>query len=145
MDEEAIKKMIKDYGFDGIAADMAFRLASEVERETRHNYFRLMQNANNAASSREITARELDKFVWDKSRERLAAKDNATLNNEACDSERKLCSRGEHRIVEDDCGSAICVKCNKDFGWYCQISTKHFCEYADDEACIHCGAPEERQ
>lgn len=89
MDEEAIKKMVKDYGFEGIAADIAFRLASEVERETRHNYFRLMQNANNAASSREITARELDKFVWDKSRERLAAKDNATLNNEACDSERR--------------------------------------------------------
>lgn len=87
MDDEAIKKMVRDYGFDGIAADMAFRLASEVERETRHNYFRLIQNANNAASSREITARELDKFVWDKSRERLAAKDNATLNNEACDSE----------------------------------------------------------
>jgi len=36
MDEESIKKMVKDYGFDGIAADMAFRLASEVERETRH-------------------------------------------------------------------------------------------------------------
>ena len=74
MDEESIKKMVSDYGFDGIAADMAFRLASEVERETRHNYFRLIQNANNAASSKKITARELVKFVWDKSLERLAAK-----------------------------------------------------------------------
>lgn len=87
MDEDAIKKMVSAYGFKEEQADLAFRLASEVERETRHNYFRLIQNANNAASSREITARELDKFVWDKSRERLAAKDNATLNNEACDSE----------------------------------------------------------
>lgn len=76
---------------------------------------------------------------------RQGISDNATLNNEACDSERKLCERGEHRIVEDDCGSAICVKCNKDFGWYCQISTTHFCEYEGDECCIHCGAPEERQ
>lgn len=68
--------------------------------------------------------------------------ENARSHNEACDSERKRC---EHRIVEDDCGSAICINCSKDFGWYCQISTKHFCEYTDDECCIHCGAPEERQ
>ncbi len=126
MNEEAIKKMVKDYGFAGLAADMAFQLASEVERETRHNYFRLMQNANNAASSREITARELDKFVWDKSQERLAAKDNSTLNNDACDSERKI------------------SQVRKGLG-YCHISPKHFCEYAGDELCIHCGAPEERQ
>ena len=51
----------------------------------------------------------------------------------------------EHIIVEDDCGSAVCGKCDKDFGWYCQISTKHVCEYENDEWCIHCGAPEERQ
>jgi hypothetical protein len=50
-----------------------------------------------------------------------------------------------HIIVEDDCGSAVCGKCDKDFGWYCQIATKHFCEYEGDECCIHCGAPEERQ
>ena len=73
---------------------------------------------------------------------RQGISENAQLNNEACDSERKRC---EHVIVEDDCGSAICIKCSKDFGWYCQISTKHFCEYEGDECCIHCGAPEERQ
>lgn len=74
MDESAIKNMVIAYGFTGEQADLAFRLASEVERETRHSYFRLIQNANNAASSREITAAELDKFVWDKSQEQLAGK-----------------------------------------------------------------------
>ena len=74
MNDDEIKKMVSDYGFTGEQAELAFRLASEVERETRHSYFRLIQNANNAASSREITARELDKFVWDKSRERLGDK-----------------------------------------------------------------------
>ena len=74
MSNEEIKNLVRDYGFTGEQAEMAFRLASEVERETRHSYFRLIQNANNAASSREITARELDKFVWDKSQERLADK-----------------------------------------------------------------------
>lgn len=51
----------------------------------------------------------------------------------------------EHRIFEDEDGQAICLECCKYFGWYCQISTKHFCEYEGDEECIHCGAPEERQ
>ena len=68
--------------------------------------------------------------------------ENARMHNEACDSERKRC---EHRIVEDEDGQALCIQCCKYFGWYCQISTKHFCEYTGDEACIHCGAPEDRQ
>ena len=52
----------------------------------------------------------------------------------------------EHLVIEDQDEGAVCGKCKKDFGWFCQISPKHFCEYGDDgECCIHCGAPEERQ
>ena len=51
----------------------------------------------------------------------------------------------DHLIIEDDCGSASCEKCGEDFGWYCQISTKRFCEYEGEEDCIHCGEPEERK
>ena len=51
----------------------------------------------------------------------------------------------EHIVVDQD-NSAICSKCGKDFGWYCPISSKSFCEYTgDDECCVHCGEPEERQ
>lgn len=51
----------------------------------------------------------------------------------------------EHIVVEDEFEGAVCGKCGEDFGWFCQISPKHFCEYEGDEACIHCGAPEERK
>lgn len=74
MTEDEIRKMVVEYGFNGATADVAFRLAMDVERETRHNYFRLIQNANNAASSKEITARDIDKLVWDKSLERVSKK-----------------------------------------------------------------------
>lgn len=69
--------------------------------------------------------------------------ENARLHNEACDSERKRC---EHRVVQNLDAGAECIKCSKDLGWYCQVSPKFYCEYTDDdECCIHCGAPEERQ
>lgn len=63
MNDDEIKTMAEQYGFEGDVLELVIRLAKEVERETRHNYFRLMQNANNAASSRSITPRELDLFV----------------------------------------------------------------------------------
>jgi len=65
MSEEEIKELIAAYGFAGEEAVNAFRLYRDVERNTRHAYFALIQNANNAASSLSITARELNKFVWD--------------------------------------------------------------------------------
>ena len=65
MNNDEIREMAEKHGFEGESLELAMRLAREVERETRHNYFRLIQNANNAASSRSITQRELDKFVWD--------------------------------------------------------------------------------
>lgn len=74
--------------------------------------------------------------------QRNGISENARLHNEANDSERKPC---EHRVVQDQDAGAVCIKCSKDLGWYCQVSPKHFCEYADDECCVHCGAPEERQ
>ena len=75
--------------------------------------------------------------------------ENARLHNDACDSERKISvvvAHCEHPIVAHDRdGGATCSKCGKDLGWFCNISSKHFCEYEGDECCIHCGAPEERQ
>jgi hypothetical protein len=75
--------------------------------------------------------------------------ENARLHNEACDSERKISVvvvHCEHPVVAHDIDDgATCSKCGRDLGWFCHISPKHYCEYKDDEACIHCGAPEERQ
>lgn len=53
----------------------------------------------------------------------------------------------EHPVVAHDIDDgATCSKCGRDLGWFCHISPKHYCEYKDDdEMCIHCGAPEERQ
>ena len=65
MNDDEIREMAEQHGFDGESLELALRLAREVERQTRHNYFRLIQMANNAASSRSITPRELEKFVWD--------------------------------------------------------------------------------
>lgn len=70
MNDEQIKRLVGEYGFTGEEFARAFLMAKDVERETRHGYFSLMERANNAASSRDITARELDKFVWDKTQGR---------------------------------------------------------------------------
>lgn len=53
------------------------------------------------------------------------------------------CQHGS--VFQDLDAGAVCIKCSKDLGWYCNVSPKHYCEYTDDECCIHCGAPEERQ
>jgi hypothetical protein len=75
--------------------------------------------------------------------------ENARLHNDACDSERKISvvvAHCEHPVVAHDRDDgATCSKCGKDLGWFCHISPKHYCEYTDDELCIHCGTPEERQ
>jgi hypothetical protein len=63
--DQEVKELIAAYGFTGSDADKAYRLCQEVERTTRQAYFALMQNANNAACSRSITARDLDRLVWD--------------------------------------------------------------------------------
>lgn len=47
------------------------------------------------------------------------------------------------------CG-AICVICEKDFGWFCSKNPdpkKPYCEYdrTHGESCIHCGMPSERK
>ena len=62
------------------------------------------------------------------------------------ESALKKASSCEHQVGHDNDDSAVCVKCNYDLGWYCYISPKSYCEYTgDDECCVHCGAPEERQ
>lgn len=74
MNDDEIREMAEQHGFGGESLELAIRLAKEVERETRHNYYRLIQNANNAASARSITPLELDKFVWDTEQSKKAAK-----------------------------------------------------------------------
>lgn len=63
MNETELLELIKSYGFEDNQVVTA--LCREVERTTRHAYFSLIQNANNAASQVTITARQLDKFIWD--------------------------------------------------------------------------------
>lgn len=42
--------------------------------------------------------------------------------------------------------SASCEICGVEFGWYCPVNPKRYCEYGeDDEICIHCGEPDERK
>lgn len=72
MNHADINKLVSDYGFSGETAEAIFRLAVEVERETRHRYFRLMQAVNNAAFNQEIAVKDIDKLVWDKSQQRLS-------------------------------------------------------------------------
>lgn len=69
---------------------------------------------------------------------------DALRSNNIAESVRKLC---EHKSVFHDLdGAATCVACNEDLGWYCEKSPSYRCEYsANDECCVHCGQPEERQ
>lgn len=54
------------------------------------------------------------------------------------------CQHGS--VFQDLDAGAVCIKCSKNLGWYCNVSPKHYCEYNDqDECCFHCGEPEERQ
>lgn len=69
MTDDELKALVTEYGFDALGDfDRAFHMAKEIERRTRQAYFRIIQVANNAASSRELTAGELDKFVFNRSK-----------------------------------------------------------------------------
>lgn len=51
-----------------------------------------------------------------------------------------------HKIIKDTrCEIAVCSICGSQFGWYCDKSPTHHCEYEVGENCIHCGQPEERK
>ncbi|WP_417744810.1 hypothetical protein [Rosistilla oblonga] len=65
MNDDEIRQLVTDHGFTGEIATDALRLCREVERETRSQFFSIIQHANNAANARSITPRELDRFVWD--------------------------------------------------------------------------------
>lgn len=45
----------------------------------------------------------------------------------------------------DGCYSASCAVCGEDFGWYCPVNPKKYCEYDRSGDCIYCHAPEERK
>lgn len=64
MSEDEMNKMIEAYGFTSRAAEDVMRICREVERDTRHEFFRFIQIANNAASTKTLTAKELDNLVW---------------------------------------------------------------------------------
>ena len=65
MSDEEIQNLVQAYGFTGEQAERAMSLCREVERTTRQGYFALIQCVNNAAVSRDVTSRELDKLLWD--------------------------------------------------------------------------------
>lgn len=68
MSDEDIKVLIDEYGLTGNPAVMM--LAREVERRTRHEFASFMQKSINAASNRELTAREFDRFLFNHSEKR---------------------------------------------------------------------------
>jgi hypothetical protein len=102
--------------------------------------------ARKIAKSEAMTLDEVSKELRDSGVDVDAFLKRCQETIEGCyESALKKSDSCKHRIYEDEDGQAICIECCKYFGWYCQISTKHFCEYEGDEECIHCGAPEERQ
>jgi len=102
--------------------------------------------AREIAKSEAMTLDEVSKELRDSGVDVDAFLKRCQETIEGCyESALKKSDSCKHRIYEDEDGQAICIECCKYFGWYCQISTKHFCEYEGDEECIHCGAPEERQ
>jgi len=68
MTDEQIQELIAAYEFTGEDAVKVFRICREVASNTRHEFYSLIQHANNAAQSRTITARELDRCIWDTER-----------------------------------------------------------------------------
>jgi hypothetical protein len=62
------------------------------------------------------------------------------------DEYNSLLRKCPHDIQPRSPGIAVCVVCQKHFGWWCPESPKHFCEYGEDpDSCIYCGQPEERK
>jgi len=69
--------------------------------------------------------------------------------------------QSEIQSIQDDCkheylpietknglklGHKNCPKCDKEFWeWWCPKNKSTFCEYDEDEWCIHCGEPDERK
>lgn len=65
MTSEEIKARIIEYGLDKVEDQRALLIfAEEIERETRYEFFRLIQIVNNAASGQEVTSRELDSLLF---------------------------------------------------------------------------------
>ena len=70
----------------------------------------------------------------------------ADIERDAKEAQALAATCQHDSVFQDLDAGAVCIKCSKDLGWYCNVSPKHYCEYTDDdECCIHCGAPEERQ
>jgi hypothetical protein len=69
--DEEIKEMIAIYGLD--AQDYAtLALCKEIERVVRHEFYSIIQHANNAAVGRSVTARDLDKLIWNHGHKKTA-------------------------------------------------------------------------
>jgi hypothetical protein len=80
MTDKEIEELIAEYGF--MLTREIVMLCEEVERRTRNRYFSLMQNANNIANEREMTARELYNFAWNLSQGKLRQERKATEASE---------------------------------------------------------------
>ena len=61
MDEARINQLVDSYGFaESPQRELVVRICLEVERETRQDFYDLIQVANGIASRRVMTGRELD-------------------------------------------------------------------------------------
>lgn len=68
MDEAEIVDTMTEYGLDSKQQHAMMKLCKEIVRQTRIEYFRFIQHANNSAMSNDLSACELDKLLWDRNK-----------------------------------------------------------------------------
>lgn len=64
MIDQEIQELAAAYGLEG---RLAIEFGRDVERKTRQEFFRTIQIANNAAESRTVTERDLERLIWNHS------------------------------------------------------------------------------
>ncbi len=66
MTREQIKVIVDEWGFgDHADRELITKMAEEVERRTRQEFFRFINKANQMAESNAMTTRELEQVDWD--------------------------------------------------------------------------------
>lgn len=63
----------------------------------------------------------------------------------------KLVAACPHELGCTDYGSAVCLHCDRRFGWWCPASPTHKCNYKqpdgtyNEDNCTYCHNPDERK
>jgi hypothetical protein len=98
---------------------------------------------------------EIEQQYWESARKLNDPKDGCKHIN--IDKGRLIYSPAKRRIVQtheenqfkdDDCVTVSCQDCDTEFGWFCSVNPKKYCEYdwsTTGENCIFCHQPKERK